>query len=165
MTQQGSTGFSSEKLSPGQQGRKSPTLPSKVYDCSSSVVLVQDLIQSGVAELEGGDGKLAYCFFQGKDVISKYSHGSLSERLPTGSRVRCNAWLLDESAKIPYLVSTIWTEGTEVPTTAVDKILGMPDIPDMKMYHNISKDLAWLLPSHKKIKREDNVAESIERKT
>merc|ERR1719427_2258906 len=29
----------------GTVGRGSPTLPSKVYDCRSSVVLVQDLIQ------------------------------------------------------------------------------------------------------------------------
>merc|ERR1719419_1614734 len=122
-------------------GRRSPTLPSKVYDCKSSVVLVQDLIQSGVAELEGGDGKLAYCFFQAKDILMKYGEGSLSERLPVGSRVKCNAWLLDESAKIPYLVSTIWTEGTDVPNSAVDKILGMPEVPDMQMYHKISKDL------------------------
>lgn len=135
-------------------GRRSPTLPSKVYDCKSSVVLVQDLIQSGVAELEGGDGKLAYCFFQAKDVITKYTDGSLSERIPTGSRVKCNAWLLDDTAKIPYLVSTIWTEGTEVPTAAVDKILGMPSISDMQMYHKISKDLAWMLPSNRKLKKE-----------
>ena len=145
----------SHQSAPGTSaGRTSPTLPSKVYDCKSSVVLVQDLIQSGVAELEGGDGKLAYCFFQAKDVITKYTEGSLSERLPTGSRVKCNAWLLDETAKIPYLVSTIWTEGTEVPTTAVDKILGMPGIPDMQMYHKISKDLAWMLPSNRKLKKD-----------
>merc|ERR1712128_106119 len=71
-----------------------------------------------------------------------------------GSRVKCNAWLLDDTAKIPYLVSTIWTGGTEVPTAAVDKILGMPSLSDMQMYHKISKDLAWMLPSNRKLKKE-----------
>ena len=31
-------------------------------------------------------------------------------KLCQGSLVRCNAWLLDEGAKIPYLVSNLWPE-------------------------------------------------------
>lgn len=31
-------------------------------------------------------------------------------KLSLGCQVRCNAWLLDEAAKIPYLVSNLWPE-------------------------------------------------------
>ena len=49
---------SSSSVSAGQ------SLPSKIYDCQSKVVLIQDLLQAGVAEIQGGDGRLVYCFFQ-----------------------------------------------------------------------------------------------------
>ena len=50
--------------------KSSPSLPSKVYDCKSKVVLIQDILQVGVVEVQGGDGKLAYCFFQVDNIIS-----------------------------------------------------------------------------------------------
>ena len=48
----------------GPTSQSSPSLPSKVYDCSGRVVLVQEMLQAGVTEIRGGDGRLAYCFFQ-----------------------------------------------------------------------------------------------------
>ena len=50
--------------SSGQAPKCSPSLPSKVYDCKSKVVLLQEFLQAGVVEIQGGEGKLAYCFFQ-----------------------------------------------------------------------------------------------------
>ena len=46
--------------------------------------------------------------------------------------MRCNAWLLDEAAKIPYLVSTVWPENY-LPVKKPDRILGMPDFKDMQV--------------------------------
>ena len=123
--------------------RASPALPSKVYDCRSSVVLVNDLLAAGIIELEGGDGKLAYCYFRARDLVARKENGTLGERLPVGSRVKCNCWLLDEVAKVPYLASVVWTEGAEVPREVVDRILGLPDREDMEAYHRDSRDLAW----------------------
>ena len=57
---------------------------------------------------------------------------SNGERLRPGDRVRCNAWLLDEDAKIPYLVSTFWPENYQ-PAKKPDRILGMPDFKDMQV--------------------------------
>ena len=99
----------------------SPSLPSKVYDCRGAVVHLQDMLRAGVVEIQGGDGRSAYCFFQ---VNSQYnacltiyclfclqSKDAVSvTKLCLGSQVRCNAWLLDEAAKIPYLVSNLWPE-------------------------------------------------------
>ena len=48
----------------GPPSQSSPSLPSKVYDCSGRVVLLQEMLQAGVTEIRGGDGRLAYCFFQ-----------------------------------------------------------------------------------------------------
>ena len=42
----------------------SPSLPSKVYEVQGEVVLLQELLQAGVVEIKGGDGRQAYCFFQ-----------------------------------------------------------------------------------------------------
>ena len=39
-------------------------LPKKVYEVRGKLVLLQDLLQAGVVDIKGGDGKLAYCFFQ-----------------------------------------------------------------------------------------------------
>ena len=61
-----------------------------------------------------------------KDLLSN------GERLRPGDRVRCNAWLLDQEAKIPYLVSTVWPE-TYRPEKKPDRILGMPDYKDMQV--------------------------------
>ena len=123
--------------------RASPALPSKVYDCRSSVVLVNDLLAAGIIELEGGDGKLAYCYFRARDLVTRKEGGTFRERLPVGSRVKCNCWLLDEVAKVPYLASVVWTEGAEVPREVADKVLGLPDREDMEAYHRDSRDLAW----------------------
>ena len=42
----------------------SHSLPKKVYEVRGKLVLLQDLLQAGVVDIKGGDGKLAYCFFQ-----------------------------------------------------------------------------------------------------
>ena len=42
-------------------------------------------------------------YLQSKDAVSV-------TKLSIGTLVRCNAWLLDEAAKIPYLVSNLWPE-------------------------------------------------------
>ena len=134
--------------------RASPALPSKVYDCRSSVVLVNDLLAAGIIELEGGDGKLAYCYFRARDLVARKENGTLMERLPLGSRVKCNCWLLDEVAKVPYLASVVWTEGAEVPREVVDRILGLPDREDMEAYHRDSRDLAWQLSTNRRVKED-----------
>ena len=146
-----------DKTSKVPAGRSSPALPSKVYDCSSSVVLVNDLLSAGIIELEGGDGKLAYCFFRARDLVTRKEGGSLGERLPVGSRVKCHCWLLDEVAKVPYLASVVWTEGVEVPREVVDRILGLPDREDMEAYHRDSRDLAWQLSTNRRSKEEKNI--------
>ena len=56
-----------------------------------------------------------------------------SVRLREGDRVRCNAWLLDGEARIPYLISTIWQENEKPDDRVVDRILGMPDMEDYKV--------------------------------
>ena len=61
-----------------------------------------------------------------KDLLSN------GERLRPGDQVRCNAWLLDKDAKIPYLVSTVWPENYR-PEKKPDRILGMPDLKDMQV--------------------------------
>ena len=47
----------------------SQSLPKKVYEERGKLVLLQDLLQAGVVDIKGGDGKLAYCFFQVVDKI------------------------------------------------------------------------------------------------
>ena len=47
----------------------SQSLPKKIYEERGKLVLLQDLLQAGVVEIKGGDGKLAYCFFQVVDKI------------------------------------------------------------------------------------------------
>ena len=47
----------------------SHSLPKKVYEIRGKVVLLQELLQAGVVDIEGGDGKLVYCFFQVVDKI------------------------------------------------------------------------------------------------
>ena len=143
--------------------RASPALPSKVYDCRSSVVLVNDLLAAGIIELEGGDGKLAYCYFRARDLVTRKEGGTFRERLPVGSRVKCNCWLLDEVAKVPYLASVVWTEGAEVPREVADKILGLPDREDMEAYHRDSRDLAWQLSTNRRVKEERKKRESSSR--
>ena len=138
----------------GPAQRASPALPSKVYDCRSSVVLVNDLLSAGIIELEGGDGKLAYCYFRARDLVTRKEGGTLGERLPVGSRVKCNCWLLDEVAKVPYLASVVWTEGAEVAKEVVDKILGLPDREDMEAYNRDSRDLAWQLSTNRRVKED-----------
>ena len=47
----------------------SHSLPKKVYEIRGKVVLLQELLQAGVVDIEGGDGKLVYCFFQVVDKV------------------------------------------------------------------------------------------------
>ena len=53
-----------ESKAAGPAQRASPALPSKVYDCKGAVVHLQDMLRAGVVEIQGGDGRSAYCFFQ-----------------------------------------------------------------------------------------------------
>ena len=66
--------------------------------------------------------------FQIKDVVPS-SRGNLQ----IGAVLKCNAWLLDENAKIPYLVSSLWTEGDSIDSHVRDKILGMPQREAMEV--------------------------------
>lgn len=54
-------------------------------------------------------------------------------KLKEGDRVRCNAWLLDQAAKIPYLVSTVWQDSLQPDDSMINKILDMPDYEDMEV--------------------------------
>ena len=69
--------------------------------------------------------------FQIKDIVT-----SDNTKVNAGDKVRCNAWLLDESAKIPYLVSNLWCEHQNVTdnSSVRDRILGMPDVEDLQVY-------------------------------
>ena len=60
---------SSEISTPTAEPSTSHSLPKKVYDMRGKLVLLQDLLQAGVGDIKGGDGKLAYCFFQVVDKI------------------------------------------------------------------------------------------------
>ena len=68
--------------------------------------------------------------FQIKDIVN-----SDNSKINVGDKVRCNAWLLDESAKIPYLVSNLWSEHQNVTdnSSVRDRILGMPDVEDLQV--------------------------------
>ena len=68
------------------------------------------------------------CPFQTKDCAAMSSSS-----LRVGTQVRCNAWLLDEAAKIPYLVSTQWRDGGQVERATLERIQGMPDMADMQV--------------------------------
>ena len=140
--------------------RVSPSLPSKVYDCRASVVLVSDLLGAGIIELEGGDGKLAYCYFRQQELVtSTSSRGGLSERLAVGGRVRCHCWLLEEGSKVPYLAALVWTPGVEVSPGEQDRILGLPGMEEMGAYRGQSVDLAWQLSSNRRTARSEEEGE------
>ena len=47
----------------------SHSLPKKVYEVRGKLVLLQELLEAGVVDIKGGDGKLAYCFFQVVDKV------------------------------------------------------------------------------------------------
>ena len=68
--------------------------------------------------------------FQIKDIVT-----SVDTKVNVGDKVRCNAWLLDESAKIPYLVSNHWCENQSVTdnSSVRDRILGMPEVEDLQV--------------------------------
>ena len=59
----------SRDSTPTAEPSTSHSLPKKVYDMRGKLVLLQDLLQAGVVDIKGGDGKLAYCFFQVVDKI------------------------------------------------------------------------------------------------
>ena len=60
---------SRELSTPTREPSTSHSLPKKVYEVWGKLVLLQDLLQAGVVDIKGGDGKLAYCFFQVVDKI------------------------------------------------------------------------------------------------
>ena len=79
--------------SSGPPSQSSPSLPSKVYDCSGRVVLLQEMLQAGVTEIRGGDGRLAYCFFQVLQT-SQYLDGSSVRVYVSDEGLCCHVQLL-----------------------------------------------------------------------
>ena len=59
----------SRDISTPAESSTSHSLPKKVYEVRGKLVLLQELLEAGVVDIKGGDGKLAYCFFQVVDKV------------------------------------------------------------------------------------------------
>jgi len=121
-------------------------LPSKIYEIVGKVLLVQQNMDCGIIEVEGRANMKAFCFFLGKDVITNSKPGDrLTDKVHPGSIVQVNARLMDKYASVPFLASTVWSEGVEVGNEAVQKIMNPPDPQDERQYRKIAMDLSFQL--------------------
>lgn len=143
------------QASPGS-ARSSEPLPSKIYEIVGKVLLVQQVLDCGIIEVEGNANRKAFCFFLGKDVVTNSKPGDkLTDKVQPGSMVKVNARLMDSNASVPFLASTVWSEGIEVGNEAVQKIMNPPEPEDERQYRKIAMDLSFQLKNNDKSNKEE----------
>ena len=118
--------------------------PVRLYECKGRVVLIFEHLKCGILNLEGADQRKAYCLFFFKDTFLINKEAS---ELPVGKKLNTNARLISGRDKIPYLASTVWDIGLDVPPRAMVKMFQELNYEDVQSYHQFAKDLTWKLPS------------------
>ena len=92
-------------------------LPETVCGARGVVVVARDdkYDGAGVLRLQGAGGLTARCVFLAQDVAGRRG-GWLTEHLPLGGEVCCDAWLVAPSSPLPYFAARVWREeaGCEV---------------------------------------------------
>ena len=122
-------------------------LPDKVYECLGQVLLVQDFLECGVLQLRGADGRAANCLFFRKDVLVHARMERMSLETPQNSYFKANAWMMNRDWSIPYLASSVWVDGADIPPIAMSKIFSPPHQQTVELYQTFATDLAWQIPA------------------
>ena len=124
-------------------------LPNKIYGVPCRLVMVNDILNVGVVEVQNPTGMRVNCLFTRKDIATPLRRDKLSAEVSYDSQYRVNAWLMNNTLKIPYMASTVWLEGMQsnMPSYVAQKILGQPSPEDINLYTSLASNLAWNLPS------------------
>ena len=124
-------------------------LPTKIYGVPCKLVMVSDILNVGVVEVQNPLGMRVNCLFTRKDLLTPVRRDKLSAEVSYDSQYRVNAWLMNNSLKIPYMASTVSLEGMQsnMPNYVAQKILGQPNPENISLYTSVATNLAWNLPS------------------
>ena len=124
-------------------------LPNKIYGVPCKLVMVNDILSVGVVEVQNPSGMRVNCLFTRKDLLTPMRRDKLSAEVSYDSQYRVNAWLMNNTLKIPYMASTVWLEGMQsnMPPHVAQKILGQPSSENISLYTSVASNLAWNLPS------------------
>ena len=116
-------------------------LPPVVSGAEAAVSVL--LGEQGVAAVPGGGGQAIYTFFRLGDCWG------CGGELRVGSRVRVNARLVGQgsrAARVPYICSSVWPEGTSLPSALAPRVLAAPTAEEVAVYSSTVAGLQSLLP-------------------
>ena len=134
--------------------------PTKLYEIKGKIVLIIDKLKCGVLNLEGGDGRKAYCLFFFKDVHFKEQLCSVAfKRLVAGKTFCVNARLMTTSEQIPYAATNVWEEGFDVPDTFKSKILADLDEVEVEAYYRLTNQVSLKLLKQLSVKEDKRKSE------
>ena len=134
--------------------------PTKLYEIKGKIVLIIDKLKCGVLNLEGGDGRKAYCLFFFKDVHFKEQLRSVAyKRLVAGKTFCVNARLMTPSEQIPYAAANVWEEGFDVPETFKSKISADLDEVEVEAYYRLTKQVSLKLSGQSSLKEDKRKSE------
>ena len=157
---------------PDGSGPRTPELdlPVKLHDCKGKILLCSHSLKAGIVKTENQSGPI-YCVFSYRNL-----------HLPENAKfenmhVYCDAWLMKQSAFIPYLASVVWREDSPPQAEQKQRILGNPNPADQDFYAQVAEDMSRILKeedenshgyedrkSHKKHKKQRRRSRSRDRK-
>ena len=138
-------------------------LDREIVGGNATVVLTDDEHDCSVVKLEGDSQTVTYCFVLKQSIEPAASATvKMSALLSEGTKVTCNAWLLDDESEIPYLAATTCIDGGLQSSNFSKKLSEVPSMEDMEKYHNLAKPLIQFMYSSSIITIDDDDEESEE---
>ena len=95
-------------------------LPRHLLDTPATVLYCHSSLQCGLLQVDGLRQGRQLCFFLASDVLlaTELRPGQrLHEWLRQGARLKINAKLIRERARVPFLVTTAWAESEDSKVT------------------------------------------------
>ena len=114
-------------------------LEAKLNDCKGKIIFYSKSLQAGVIKSDGQSGSI-YIMYH----VDNFNLYEISPEKIEGTRVCCDAWLMQKSSYIPYLAAVVWKENEPPAADQKKRILSNPTPNDMDVYQ-VAEDLGRML--------------------
>ena len=125
-------------------------LPGKLNDCQGRLLFYNEDLSAGVIQTGSNTGSIYCMFHQGDDGLLIPPADLQTENLP----IVCDAWMMRETAYIPYLAAVVWVEATPPSAQQKQKILGNPSSVNMDAYSETVERLTRILKGGRETSRD-----------
>ena len=114
-------------------------LPGKLNDCSGTVLFYNSSMKAGIIKTHSNTDSI-YCMFNHESLLI-----SEDDLKVENLNVLCDAWMMRETAYVPYMAAVVWTEESPPSSQQKQKILGNPNSTNMDAYSEDADKLTRIL--------------------